>query len=702
MFVINLCHLIIFCSAFIFSDVIKPDIFSSLSYYEVIQKSDIHHRYRRDLNGQKSRYMSFKVHGKYFNIYLYHSHSIFSPGFEAVSVDGTGQENKVEIDKDSYYEGYDLKDQSSHIIAHVETNMITATLISNNNTYIIEPMWRYNSSDLNKMLVYKLSDVYLNFTHMHMPKLFCGVNKVNPYKGNVKITPERNKRETSTKLDKEKNRCTLELVGDYSFYVNMGMSNEVNAVNYMVQVVNRVNLIYKETEWTEIGKNIGFQIIKATVLNSYSSDNKHIYNSKKKWDPDNLLAAFSRSDWSKVCLAHLFTYQDFDNGVIGLAYVATQGTNEHGGICSNNYTDATGLRHLNCALSSSFNWGRKLLTVEADLVTAHELGHNFGSNHDVSPPCVSSTSRGNYIMYATAVSGEHDNNKRFSPCSIDAISKVLKAKKDKCFEKEVDKFCGNKVVEQDEQCDPGLNRTDKCCQDNCRFRDSSYQCSDFNDLCCKKCMFASNETVCRAKFELDCKAETKCNGKQKDCPESPPLSGNECGLSHGKCKDGVCISLCWLENKTSCLCGAGENACNVCCNNTDNVCKPIDKKLLEKDGSPCALLSNQIGHCVSGKCEKYQINVQDQFSDLLKSFTFSKFARFMKANIVGTILTFSLMVWIPLACIVNYLDHKQKIEDTEKRNLNVEWMNPKSTDFIKKFINNDKKLKVKTKYHVPT
>ena len=39
-------------------------------------------------------------------------------------------------------------------------------------------------------------------------------------------------------------------------------------------------------------------------------------------------------DWSKYCLAHLFTYQDFADGVIGLAYVGNPKRNAVGGICT--------------------------------------------------------------------------------------------------------------------------------------------------------------------------------------------------------------------------------------------------------------------------------------------------------------------------------------------------------------------------------
>ncbi len=38
--------------------------------------------------------------------------------------------------------------------------------------------------------------------------------------------------------------------------------------------------------------------------------------------------------------------------------------------------------HLNTALTSTLNWKSKILTDEAQLVTTHELGHNWGAFHD--------------------------------------------------------------------------------------------------------------------------------------------------------------------------------------------------------------------------------------------------------------------------------------------------------------------------------
>jgi len=47
-----------------------------------------------------------------------------------------------------------------------------------------------------------------------------------------------------------------------------------------------------------------------------------------------LLQSFGKENWSSYCLAHLFTYQPFDGGVQGLAWVASPKSNEVGGICS--------------------------------------------------------------------------------------------------------------------------------------------------------------------------------------------------------------------------------------------------------------------------------------------------------------------------------------------------------------------------------
>ena len=60
---------------------------------------------------------------------------------------------------------------------------------------------------------------------------------------------------------------------------------------------------------------------------------------------------------------------------------------------------------------------------EADLVTAHEFGHNWGSEHDPDmPECSPSASKGgSYLMYTYSVSGYDLNNKVREPLSTRAL-----------------------------------------------------------------------------------------------------------------------------------------------------------------------------------------------------------------------------------------------------------------------------------------
>lgn len=66
-----------------------------------------------------------------------------------------------------------------------------------------------------------------------------------------------------------------------------------------------------------------------------------------------------------------------------MAYVGSPRRNSVGGICTPEYFKNGYTLYLNSGLSSSRNhYGQRVITREADLVTAHEFGHNWGSEHD--------------------------------------------------------------------------------------------------------------------------------------------------------------------------------------------------------------------------------------------------------------------------------------------------------------------------------
>ena len=97
-------------------------------------------------------------------------------------------------------------------------------------------------------------------------------------------------------------------------------------------------------------------------------------------------------------LAHLMTGKDLDGTTAGIAYVRT--------VCD---------RERGVSISQ-----RSYGTTISALVMAHELGHNFGAEHDGEPGTICAKTERGFIM-AASVSGYST----FSQCSIDTMQPVL-------------------------------------------------------------------------------------------------------------------------------------------------------------------------------------------------------------------------------------------------------------------------------------
>uniref|UniRef100_A0A673ICM0 Disintegrin and metalloproteinase domain-containing protein 17-like n=1 Tax=Sinocyclocheilus rhinocerous TaxID=307959 RepID=A0A673ICM0_9TELE len=649
----------------------RPLMNSLLSDFDVLQLSSLqqHSVRKRDVQSQThaERLLGFTALQRHFKLYLTTNTELFTHDFKAVVVGENGAQEMYEVQRENFFTGHVIGEENSRVQAHIGDNDFTAHILTDEAEYNIEPLWRFieNPRD-DRLLVYRSEDIR-NVSRLAAPKV-CGyisadASEMLPETESRQCNMTRHLRERRQTLDHSKNTCPLLLVADYRFFKHMGRKEESTTLNYLIELIDRVDDIYRNTSWDEEYKGYGVQI-QQIIINKTPTQvelgGAHFnmegtpVKSKNVWDVKKLLEQFSidiADNASKVCLAHLFTYQDFDEGTLGLAYVCPPSGNDNRAI------------YLNTGLTSTQNYGKTILTKEADLVTTHELGHNFGAVHDPDdvPYCAPREDQGGkYIMYPIAVSGDHSNNKLFSNCSKISIAKRLRAKASTCFTKRNSNVCGNSRVEESEECDPGLLHlnSDRCCMSNCKLW-PNMQCSDRNSACCKDCMFEKQGKVCQEPMNATCKGSSYCTGHSNECPPPENLPNETICVDNGRCLNGECIPFCEaVENLRPCACNETNNSCKVCCRDKNAVCAPYvnDKgnHLFLRKGKPCT-----VGFCDGvGKCMKQVQDVIERLWDFIEKLDINTFGKFLADNIVGSVVVFSLLFWIPLSILVHCVDKK--------------------------------------------
>lgn len=80
-------------------------------------------------------------------------------------------------------------------------------------------------------------------------------------------------------------------------------------------------------------------------------------------------------------------------------------------------------------------------------------------------------------------------------------------------------MCGNGIVEDGEDCDPGKGSTSSCCDVNtCKFK-SGAVCDPASSPCCTdSCSFAPTTQVCRPAKDAQCDQAEMCTGNSSACP----------------------------------------------------------------------------------------------------------------------------------------------------------------------------------------
>ncbi|XP_076816614.1 disintegrin and metalloproteinase domain-containing protein 10-like [Clavelina lepadiformis] len=402
-------------------------------------------------------------------------------------------------------------------------------------------------------------------------------------------------------LDDTKTTCLLYIQTDHTLYKEYSKYSLVQEkiLSVIAEHVKAVNEIYRNTVFTTSSgqniRNINFKVQRIRINDTEDAADTSNPFRFPNIGVEKYLDIVSMANHNDYCLAYVFSNRDFDNGVLGLAWVgSSSGTS--GGICEKYkaYSDGSS-KSLNTGLVTFQNYGSTVPSKVSHITFAHELGHNFGSPHDMGADCtpgesssISLRTQGNYIMYARATSGKEPNNNHFSGCSIRNISKVLETKKDRCFVRSDEPICGNQIIDDDsEECDCGYTDTcrdklkDTCCtpaddpnvEMRCKLK-AGAQCSKTQGFCCTdSCQFKDSSQECSAQDE--CRLSQNCNGMNATCPPAVAVDGDVTPCMHDTqvCQNGECTgSICLIDpslEECECTVPTGTNnrsqLCHTCC-----------------------------------------------------------------------------------------------------------------------------------------
>ncbi|KAL3855162.1 hypothetical protein ACJMK2_014384, partial [Sinanodonta woodiana] len=598
-----------------------------------------------------------------------------SSGFELHVADGQNRSQKMEFDGSHFFIGKVLGDKFSDVRGYFhDEETISAVVLTANEEFHIEPSVfhlsnvRYQQEA--KMVIYRRSDVIWDETGGEKCGAFHPDGDYDVHEtqfSTVKPTDEEPKERVKRQAGSNK-RCRIMVVADFKFYSSpFGISNVLATANYLVNIIRAVNSIYENTQFVG-GTGYGFDITGMIIHTAFTAGTD--YNSNKTFGTQELLEAFSADlSFNNYCLAHLFTYQSMSNNVLGLSYIASPTVGSVGGICSRTASKNGRILTPNTAWSSYRNGnGVTVLQTQAILVTAH--GHNLGSEHDPgSGSCAPSSMLGDgkYIMYTYSVTGEDPNNNKFSSCSINSINAVLSSKASNCFSIASENLCGNGRLDGSEACDAGiLGRFgyDECCATDCSLK-SLALCSPSNSGCCtSQCQPASQGSKCADEINGLCRNASTIKivfldfitGSSTECPKGPAKPEGTSCLNGGSCVNGECQAFCEFLGLDSCLCDTSGQSCLRCCRNqTSKICFAVVPSINLDDGRFCP-----DGYCQNGQCKKVSTSLVERFWAFINKIDFDFIVESFKTNMVGCILGFSLVLYIPICIFVWCLDRKRK------------------------------------------
>ena len=121
-----------------------------------------------------------------------------------------------------------------------------------------------------------------------------------------------------------------------------------------------------------------------------------------------------------------------------------------GGVCEQRQPVQGVRKSLNTGILTMVNYQSRVPALVSQLTFAHEVGHNFGAEHDPAGDgneCApGQAAGGNFIMYRSATTGREKNNNFFSECSQAQMGPLLHA-----IVKNPHKFCFTSIETNEQE-----------------------------------------------------------------------------------------------------------------------------------------------------------------------------------------------------------------------------------------------------------
>ncbi|XP_075767185.1 zinc metalloproteinase-disintegrin-like NaMP [Pelodiscus sinensis] len=505
--------------------------------YEVVYPQRLHVLHKRDAagnhnpsNGAKyddSMQYEIKVNGEKVILHLEKNKDLFAKDYSETHYSHDGREvtTSPEVKDHCFYDGHIQNDNDSEASISA-CRGLKGYFKRRGQRYLIQPM---KLTDSEEHAVFK----YENLENVEVPKT-CGVTNTTWELED----PIKKSSRSSTSLEKQeylKARKYVEIyiVVDNAVYRKYN-HNMTNIRTRVYEIINYINVVYKAI-------NVHVALIGLEVWTSgdpfiVSSSAGTTLDKFSEWRQSNLLKRKTNDN------AQLLTGIDLEGPTVGLAFVGT--------MCS--VTHSSGIiqdHHPN--------------SISIGATMAHEMGHNFGMNHDTNFCKCSSAS---CIMAAQL---SYNTPKDFSTCSLQEFQKYILDRTPACITNIpsptdiiATPVCGNNFVEKGEECDCGTPEecTNVCCEAaTCKLKPNA-KCG-FGE-CCENCQLKKAGTVCRAK-KHDCDIPELCTGWSHECPvDRFRVNGYPCQDDQGYCYMGKCPT---RESQCVALWGPGSTVAPDSC-----------------------------------------------------------------------------------------------------------------------------------------